>query len=395
MIARSNRLNVLFIAPGYPSGRSGDYRGIFIHNLVQALKDEGYRITIMTSAIHPEDEPYMKIDDSEEIFRFRFWSEGKPLGEYRRIPVIRMITYLWSAVRCGRRIIRHRSFDILHSHFLVPGGLIGSILSAKPRIPHLLTVHGREARMSARNRIVRPIARWTMKRVKALTFTARHIQAACESLGVPVKPARHIPMGIRNDFFAESAHGEADRDMSSMKIISTRTLLEDPYNISQLLYAMVDVIRENPDVRLTLAGEGPDREKYEALACELGLTNVVNFSGWAAPVQLAAMLRDHDIYVSTSKFDGASVSLFEAMASGVYPVISDIEANRECLEGGLRGTLFPVDDPGSLAGVLLSCMHNREIMTRAVELNRRYAGEHFSWPGIAKRFESIYMKLRQ
>lgn len=202
-------------------------------------------------------------------------------------------------------------------------------------------------------------------------------------------------MGIRNDFFAKSAHTKTDRDMSYTRIISTRTLLEDPYNISQILYAMVDVIRVNPDVRLTLAGDGPDREKYKALARELGLNNVVNFSGWADPAQLAAMLRGHDIYVSTSRFDGASVSLFEAMASGIYPVISDIEANRECLEVGLRGTLFPMDDPGSLADVLLSCMRNTEIMTRAVEMNRRYAREHFSWPGIAKRFESIYMKLGQ
>jgi glycosyltransferase involved in cell wall biosynthesis len=390
-------LNIFIIAPGYPSGRPGDYRGIFIRNLVHALKNEGHRITIMTSALFKDDLPYLKVDESEEIFRFRFWSEEKPLGEYRRIPVFRMITYLVSAVRCGKRIIRNRSFDILHSHFLVPAGLIGSYLAVKFKIPHLLTVHGREAQISAGNRMIRPIARWTLKRTQSVTVTARHLLDACESIHAPLEPTRQIPMGIRDDFF-ETLPAEVrreEKETHSIKIISTRTLLEEPYNISQLLHAMVRISGTAPEARLTLVGDGPDREKYENMTRELKLDKVVNFAGWAAPDRMAGLLREHDVYVSTSKFDGASVSLFEAMASGVYPVISDIGANRECVESGCEGVLFPPDEPASLADTLLTAIKDRDSMKRAVEHNRRYAREHFSWPGIAKQFESIYMKLAQ
>jgi glycosyltransferase involved in cell wall biosynthesis len=178
-----------------------------------------------------------------------------------------------------------------------------------------------------------------------------------------------------------------------MKIISTRTLREEIYNISQLVRAMRLVADREPRATLTLAGDGPDRERFAGMVRELGLAENVNFTGWADPEALARQLGGHRVYVSTSRADGASVSLFEAMAIGVYPVVSDIAANREWICDGENGRLFPLDDPEALARTILEALNAAAEIQPAIETNRLTARTTFSWDGIAQRLENIYFKV--
>ena len=49
------KFRIGMLCPGYPSGAPGDYRGIFIQHMVQALKARGHRVCVLTSRIRPED----------------------------------------------------------------------------------------------------------------------------------------------------------------------------------------------------------------------------------------------------------------------------------------------------------------------------------------------------
>jgi glycosyltransferase involved in cell wall biosynthesis len=78
---------------------------------------------------------------------------------------------------------------------------------------------------------------------------------------------------------------------------------------------------------------------------------------------LPGFLRAADVYVSASSSDGTSSSLLEAMASGLYPVVSDITANRPWVEHGKNGLLFAVGDAASLAEALRLCAAQRASWT--------------------------------
>jgi glycosyltransferase involved in cell wall biosynthesis len=198
-------------------------------------------------------------------------------------------------------------------------------------------------------------------------------------------------MGIHEAFLQSPI---ADLQPSEVPaILSTRTLREEPYSISTLIRAMKLIAEGAPDARCTIAGDGPDRARYESLTRELGLERVVRFEGWADPQRLAHLLRGHRIYVSVSRADGASVSLFEAMAAGAYPVVSDIDANREWIRDGDNGRLVPPGDPVALAATITRALGDPADMLRAIETNRATARERFSWPGVARRFELIYLDL--
>ena len=332
----------------------------------------------------------MKIDEAEEVNRFRFWSEGKLLIEYQRIPVARMMTYMASALLAGRRVFGRFGCDVIHSHFLLPTGLIGAAVAGGLGRPHVATVHGSDMRLASGKWFMRPLARWTLRRCAAVTATAQHQVEPLRMLGLDEARRVMMPMGIHEAFLEAAAMRQ--NVVAEKKIISTRTLREEIYNIPQLLRAMKIVAARDPEVTCTIAGDGPDRARFEALAREWGLERAVTFSGRTDPASLAKLLREHRLYVSTSRADGASVSLFEAMVSGLYPVVSDIAANREWIRDGENGRLFPLDDPDALARALLEGMAESPAIQRAVDANRLTAQTTFTWDGIAFRLEEIYRK---
>ncbi len=382
-------LRIGMICPGYPSGVEGDYRGIFVQELVKSLKARGHRVCVLTSRIFASDEPYKKIDEQEEIHRFRFWSEGKLLAEYQRVPKMRMATYMLSGMAKGLRVFSSFGCDVIHTHFLVPTGVIGAALGVALRRPHLVTLWGSDMRMATGHRGVKPMAKWALRRSQLVTSAADHMIEQCRTLGTPPERIVKLAMGINDRFLA----GDGAELRPPRSIISTRTLMDSIYNNSQLIAAMAEVHRRDNGVRCTIVGDGPDRAIFEQQAREYDLNGSIEFLGAVTPGRLAQLLREHQIYVSTSRSDGASFSLFEAMASGAYPIVSDITANREWLRHGENGLLFPLDNPPALAAMLLDALNRPEMMRQGIEHNRRVARETFTWPAVARRVEDHYRSL--
>jgi glycosyltransferase involved in cell wall biosynthesis len=97
--------------------------------------------------------------------------------------------------------------------------------------------------------------------------------------------------------------------------------------------------------------------------------------------------RSADLYVSASRSDGSSVTLLEAMASGLPAVVSDIPSNLEWVESGVHGWTFRDGDPHSLAEAILDAFDKRarlKAMGRAV---RELAEARADW---TKNFRRLY-----
>ncbi len=100
---------------------------------------------------------------------------------------------------------------------------------------------------------------------------------------------------------------------------------------------------------LVLAGDGSERGRILRLAHALGLNGELRILGTTSHVQ--EVLAAADLYVHASVSEGSSNALLEAMAARLPAVVSDIPANRECLEG-LGEYFAPGDWRGCLDGFL-------------------------------------------
>jgi GalNAc-alpha-(1->4)-GalNAc-alpha-(1->3)-diNAcBac-PP-undecaprenol alpha-1,4-N-acetyl-D-galactosaminyltransferase len=121
-----------------------------------------------------------------------------------------------------------------------------------------------------------------------------------------------------------------------------------------------------PQLRLVIAGEGPDAQQLRQLAAALGLESRVLFLGNVE--NLSALMRSAEAFVLSSRYEGFPNVLLEALASGLPVVSTDCPSGpREILRDGEFGLLVPCENPPALADAL------RRVATDA-DLRRRLSG---------------------
>lgn len=171
------------------------------------------------------------------------------------------------------------------------------------------------------------------------------------------------------------------------RVIGTACRLVPQKNLSCLIQAAARLAAAGRDYRVDIAGEGPVGPALEQEARALGVASTVRFLGPRRDVP--ALLAEWDIAVLASWDEGLSNFLMEAMAAGLPIVASDIPSNRELLEHGRSGLLFPADDPGAFADALSSLMSDP---TRAAKLGEQAAREiqRFSVEAMVEQHIALY-----
>ena len=95
--------------------------------------------------------------------------------------------------------------------------------------------------------------------------------------------------------------------------------------------------------------------------------------------ELPSVLSEFDLFVSTSPVDGSSISMLQAMATGLPCVVPDIESNREWIQDGLTGFLFEAGNATDLAKVLEELSERPDIVKSVVESAREVVEKKADW----------------
>jgi glycosyltransferase involved in cell wall biosynthesis len=188
---------------------------------------------------------------------------------------------------------------------------------------------------------------------------------------------------------------EPNRSWSSrrpIRLVCTRRF-EPVYDHRTILQSIADLKRKGVDCELTLVGDGILRPSLEAQARKLELAGRVTFAGTVPNQALPDRLAGHDVYLSASTRDGTSLCLLEAMAHGLYPVVSDIRGNREWIEHGHNGLLHKTSDPASLADCIASLAQLEEPPLTALRHNRALVVSKGDRTLNLTRLEGVYRRL--
>jgi L-malate glycosyltransferase len=134
---------------------------------------------------------------------------------------------------------------------------------------------------------------------------------------------------------------------------------EPRYGVDCVARAFTLAVRRVPGMTLLLLGDGSEAPGIKATLAEGAMAERVQFGGRVSQEELPDRYRMADLYVSASHIDGSSVSLMEALACGTPALVSDIPANREWVEEGFNGWLFPDGDAEALADRLVETWGRR------------------------------------
>jgi glycosyltransferase involved in cell wall biosynthesis len=380
--------SILFLTNAYPDFDSS-YRGIFIKKMATLLQKEGYQLSVVTPRIFKGSHSF-EIQERIKVYRFPFFSGYKLLIEYEKIPYLRMIFYYIMGSIFSIYAILKNKCDVIHAHWVIPTGLIGVWVGTLLRKPLIITIHGSDLRMALeKSGVLKKIFIYVCKNAACLNCVSKVQKTELERLGISNEKISTIPMGI-DAVFLETGKNRAEESRNrSITILSNRNLLPI-YNVSLLIRAIPIILKEEPETKFQIAGDGTEKESLERKVKELNISSSVRFLGRVLHEEMPTLLSQADIYVSTSLYDGTSVSLLEAMGSGAFPVVTDIPANREWITNGENGFLVSLNDEKFLAKKIAEVIKDRDLIERSRDNNFCLVKEKALWPVTIAKTKEIY-----
>ncbi|PRY15265.1 glycosyltransferase family 4 protein [Kineococcus rhizosphaerae] len=156
-----------------------------------------------------------------------------------------------------------------------------------------------------------------------------------------------------------------------------------------LLEAVPDLLATHPDLRVDIAGDGPDRAALQARAAELGLDDVVTFHGFVSAEQREQLLAAGWVTAAPSQAEGWGLTVVEANAAGVPAVAFDVPGLRDSVVHGRTGWIVPTGTPlaAGLDHALRELADPRTAGSMA-DRCRTWAGS-FSWETSAERLAGV------
>ncbi len=192
--------------------------------------------------------------------------------------------------------------------------------------------------------------------------------AACAREQAPRASVVPLLLGVDTRLFHR-----AEPRPGPVQIVCTRGFAA-VYDNAAILRAVARFPEDAPDFRLVFTSGGELLEEAQGLAAQIlrpALREKVAFWGGVPYARLVEALHDSAVYVSTSRSDGTATSLLEALACGLYPVLSDIPQNREWVDPAAgNGRLVPLDDDVALSQALLHAVRTAGEGGRHAAANR-------------------------
>ncbi|MEM7272679.1 MAG: glycosyltransferase [Actinomycetota bacterium] len=265
--------------------------------------------------------------------------------------------------------LHRRRVDHLHNHFGDSSCTVAMLASELSGTPYSFTLHGPgiffDANVWRLDEKLRRAAfcaciSW-FARSQAIIFGGTEVADRLHVIHCGIDPDRLAPVEHRPDRF---------------RLVYVGRLVELK-GMSVLLQAMAEVAKHHPAVTLTVVGDGPDRDRFEAAAAAAGLASAVEFTGSVSQDEVARLLAEADTFVLPSFAEGVPVTLMEAMARSLPVVTTAVGGIAELVEDEVNGLLTRPGDPASLAEALERLADDVALRTRMGRAGRATVVEAF------------------
>ena len=305
-----------------------------VHYLCRGLAARGHEVTVVTSLSQPGLARH-ELMDGIRIYRTPLPART-PLG--------------WTMHAAGSTP-RTRSVvadaDVVHAQAF-PSLLPCALALAGMSTPLVCTIHTSHFLRLAANPIVAP-ALGKLIELSDYNFAAsKEIADVGESLG-PTISVETLVNGVDTGIF-RPVEGAIPRANGRRRLVVPRRLF--PKNGVEYFVRALPMIAAGADVDVIVIGDGPERERLEGLAAELGVADRIEFLGARPHAEMPGLLCSGDMAVFPSLVEATSVAALECMACGLPVAASAVGGLPQIVDDSVGG-LFPAGDPEALAARVL------------------------------------------
>ncbi len=309
----------------------------------------------------------------------------------------RLSLRLWGRSPYLERALRREGVLLMHAHF----GQLGALFVPVARrlgLPLVTSFYGADLSRFATDPAWHPRFQALWAYGSRFLVLGPHMADRLRALGCPAERITVLPLPL--DLGRLPKVERRPPGAGEPVYLLTAGRLVPKKGVDILLHALARL--HTPRVHLWIVGDGPERDRLERLAAQLGLHDRVTFWGWLSHADLLTRMAQAHMFVLASRADpqtgeteGTPTVLLEAQALGL-PVVSTRHADIPYIvQHGVSGILVPAGDAASLAEALDILLRRPDRWPTMGAAGRAYVAAHHDVRHVAARLETMYDEVRQ
>jgi teichuronic acid biosynthesis glycosyltransferase TuaC len=396
------QLKVLLFSSLYPSS-ARPHHGVFVETRLRELLADSYKLSAMqVKVVAPVPWFFSKHP------RWGTWSAPlhAPLREqhhgidvvhprYLVLPkigmslaAVLMALSVWPTLRKLRA--EGFDFDLIDAHYFYPDGVAAALLAWWFNKPLVITARGSDINLISTYWLPRRLMQWAGQRAGALVGVSQALVNRMRALGMPAQRLHMLRNGVDLKRFHPMPTDEARRLLGQQGdplLLSVGNLVEWKGH-HLCIDALAEIRKTQPQARLLIVGEGPERPQLQAQIVALGLQDHVQLVGTVPNAELAPWFSAADVLLLASSREGWPNVLLEAMACGTPVVAASVGGVPEIVGPPATGRVVPERRGTAYAAAVLSVLA-AGVDRQAV---RGYA-EGFGWAPTSQAQSRLFMSL--
>ena len=377
-------------------------QNIYVAQVAQRLVDDGHTVDVFTRRDDPDQAPVVYLRPGLRVLHI-------PAGPAAFVPKEQLLQYMPEFAEACLRLCRAGlHYDVVHANFFM-SGWVAMELKRQLGLPFVITFHalGLVRREHQKEADAFPAERIDIERL--LVQEADAIVAECPQdeddlvrlYGAQRAKLTMVPCGFDPQEFAPMSRLEARRqlglDPDEFIVLQLGRMVRRK-GVENVVRAMAHLPRDLHPRLLVVGGESdvpdaritPEIGRLQGIARELGVDDVVTFTGRRQRDQLRLYYCAANVFVTTPWYEPFGITPLEAMACGTPVVGSAVGGIQYSVVDGLSGYLVPPHDPAALAG-RLAHLQAHPALARAMGLaGVRRAQMMFTWEQVAAQLAQAY-----
>ncbi|TAF34655.1 MAG: N-acetyl-alpha-D-glucosaminyl L-malate synthase BshA [Cytophagales bacterium] len=356
--------------------------GVVATELGKALAQKGHKVHFITY-----DQPNRLDFFSENIFYHKV--------EIRSYPLFKYPSYELSLASKIVHVVQYEKLDVLHVHYAIPHAsaafMARQILASKGIIiPFVTTLHGTDITLVGKDESYEPVVTFSINESNAVTSVSDSLKNETYEYFAVQKQIEVIPNFIDLTRFKKQKKDHFKRAIcpNNEKLLIHTSNFRKVKRVEDVIQ-IFDRVRQEIPAKLLFVGDGPERQRAEALSKELKMNESVRFLGEIGEIE--EVLSVSDLFLMPSEKESFGLAALEAMACEVPVVSSNAGGIPELNIHGKTGFMSQVGDVEDMIKNALLILDDNNLST--FKANALLRAQEFTLDKILPRYEAVYERV--
>jgi glycosyltransferase involved in cell wall biosynthesis len=350
-------------------------------SLAKGFREEGYHVDVITSKY--DGLPEFENADGINVYRVPILGRK----EKQTATFLSMLSFLFTGFICGRKLCARNEYRFINTHFVIPTGPLGFVLSKMFRLKNILSIHGGDIYDPSKNSsphnsfYLRTIVRFLLNQSFKTVAQSSNTKQNAVRYYQPKRQIDIIPLSYEPYHFMTRSRSEIGLKKEKIYLISVGRVIKRKgfdYLIKSLGFL-------DEDIELLIVGDGTEKHKLYQLSQLLGIDNRVHMLGEVSEEMKFQYLYVSDLYVLSSLHEGFGIVLQEAMQVGLPIVSTNHGGQVDLIEQNVNGLLVNTCDAESLSNAIKKVLSDNDLAQR-MSINNKNALTKYNIKNIIKQY---------